>query len=169
MCPRLSCPGHSASSIAPIAKATFFIVYASSAGIPFEAFLEPSISDVTPVFPPRIILHFIKIASVTDQGGRADVVHTAPSTNWAKMDLGETGFPLHFVVINRRDGFREGKGDFRSSPGPGAAVARRRARRMDRRFRGRIHAPPHTRSAASAQHANSLGAQASQAISTSSR
>ena len=37
--------------------------------------------------------------------GRADVVQTAPSTNWAKMDLGETGFPLHFALINRRDGF----------------------------------------------------------------
>jgi NitT/TauT family transport system substrate-binding protein len=37
--------------------------------------------------------------------GRADIVQTAPSTNWAKMDQGETGFPLHFALINRRDGF----------------------------------------------------------------
>src|SRR5580700_8831652 len=37
--------------------------------------------------------------------GRADVVQSAPSTNWAKMDRGETGFPLHFALINRRDGF----------------------------------------------------------------
>ena len=37
--------------------------------------------------------------------GRADVVQSAPSTNWAKMDKGETGFPLHFALINRRDGF----------------------------------------------------------------
>jgi NitT/TauT family transport system substrate-binding protein len=39
------------------------------------------------------------------QGGRADVMQSAPSTNWAKMDQGETGFPLHFALINRRDGF----------------------------------------------------------------
>ncbi len=37
--------------------------------------------------------------------GRADVMQSAPSTNWAKMDKGETGFPLHFALINRRDGF----------------------------------------------------------------
>ncbi len=37
--------------------------------------------------------------------GRADVMQSAPSTNWAKMDQGETGFPLHFALINRRDGF----------------------------------------------------------------
>src|ERR1700733_10642447 len=36
---------------------------------------------------------------------QADVVQTAPSTNWAKMEKGETGFPLHFALINRRDGF----------------------------------------------------------------
>jgi NitT/TauT family transport system substrate-binding protein len=39
------------------------------------------------------------------QGGRADVMQSAPSTNWARMDKGETGFPLHFALINRRDGF----------------------------------------------------------------
>ncbi len=37
--------------------------------------------------------------------GRADVMQSAPSTNWARMDQGETGFPLHFALINRRDGF----------------------------------------------------------------
>ncbi len=39
------------------------------------------------------------------KSGRADVMQSAPSTNWAKMDQGETGFPLHFALINRRDGF----------------------------------------------------------------
>jgi NitT/TauT family transport system substrate-binding protein len=37
--------------------------------------------------------------------GKTDVMQSAPSTNWAKMDKGETGFPLHFALINRRDGF----------------------------------------------------------------
>jgi NitT/TauT family transport system substrate-binding protein len=37
--------------------------------------------------------------------GKTDVVQSAPSTNWAKMDKGEAGFPLHFALINQRDGF----------------------------------------------------------------
>jgi len=37
--------------------------------------------------------------------GKTDVMQSAPSTNWAKMDKGETGFPLHFALINQRDGF----------------------------------------------------------------
>ncbi len=37
--------------------------------------------------------------------GRTDIMQSAPSTNWAKMEKGETGFPLHFALINRRDGF----------------------------------------------------------------
>jgi NitT/TauT family transport system substrate-binding protein len=37
--------------------------------------------------------------------GKVDVMQSAPSTNWAKMDKGETGFPLHFALINQRDGF----------------------------------------------------------------
>lgn len=39
------------------------------------------------------------------RAGRVDVMQSAPSTNWAKMDKGETGFPLHFALINQRDGF----------------------------------------------------------------
>jgi NitT/TauT family transport system substrate-binding protein len=37
--------------------------------------------------------------------GKTDVMQSAPSTNWARMDKGETGFPLHFALINQRDGF----------------------------------------------------------------
>jgi NitT/TauT family transport system substrate-binding protein len=36
---------------------------------------------------------------------KTDIMQSAPSTNWAKMDQGETGFPLHFALINQRDGF----------------------------------------------------------------
>jgi len=39
------------------------------------------------------------------RAGRTDIMQSAPSTNWAKMDKGETGFPLHFALINQRDGF----------------------------------------------------------------
>jgi NitT/TauT family transport system substrate-binding protein len=39
------------------------------------------------------------------RAGKTDVMQSAPSTNWAKMDKGETGFPLHFALINQRDGF----------------------------------------------------------------
>ena len=46
-----------------------------------------------------------------DSGGLADVMQSAPSTNWAKMDKGETGLLLHFALINRRDGLsRTGQG-----------------------------------------------------------
>jgi ABC-type nitrate/sulfonate/bicarbonate transport system substrate-binding protein len=38
-------------------------------------------------------------------GGRTDIMQSAPSTNWARMEKGETGFPLNFALINRRDGF----------------------------------------------------------------
>jgi NitT/TauT family transport system substrate-binding protein len=37
--------------------------------------------------------------------GKVDVMQTAPSTNWAKMERGETDFPLNFALINQRDGF----------------------------------------------------------------
>src|SRR5579862_2666600 len=39
------------------------------------------------------------------RSGKTDIMQSAPSTNWAKMDKGETGFPLHFALINQRDGF----------------------------------------------------------------
>jgi NitT/TauT family transport system substrate-binding protein len=37
--------------------------------------------------------------------GKTDIMQTAPSTNWTRMEKGETGFPLNFALINRRDGF----------------------------------------------------------------
>jgi NitT/TauT family transport system substrate-binding protein len=39
------------------------------------------------------------------RGGKTDVMQSAPSTNWAKMDKGETDFPVNFALINQRDGF----------------------------------------------------------------
>jgi NitT/TauT family transport system substrate-binding protein len=46
------------------------------------------------------------------RNGKTDVMQTAPSTNWARMDKGETDFPINFALINQRDGFflfRRGK------------------------------------------------------------
>jgi NitT/TauT family transport system substrate-binding protein len=37
--------------------------------------------------------------------GKTDIMQSAPSTNWARMDKGETDFPLNFALINERDGF----------------------------------------------------------------
>lgn len=37
--------------------------------------------------------------------GVADVIQSAVSTNWSLIDKGETGLPVHFAQINRRDGF----------------------------------------------------------------
>ena len=37
--------------------------------------------------------------------GLADVVQSSVSTNWALMDKGVTDLPLHFALINQRDGF----------------------------------------------------------------
>lgn len=37
--------------------------------------------------------------------GKTDVMQSAPSTNWARMEKGETNIPVNFALINRRDGF----------------------------------------------------------------
>jgi NitT/TauT family transport system substrate-binding protein len=44
-------------------------------------------------------------ASGMIRSGKTDVMQSAPSTNWAKMDKGETDFPMNFALINQRDGF----------------------------------------------------------------
>jgi NitT/TauT family transport system substrate-binding protein len=39
------------------------------------------------------------------RAGQVDVVQSAVSSNWGPMEKGETDLPVHFVLINRRDGF----------------------------------------------------------------
>lgn len=39
------------------------------------------------------------------QRGEVKVMQSAPSSNWDPMERGETGLPVHFGLINRRDGF----------------------------------------------------------------
>jgi NitT/TauT family transport system substrate-binding protein len=58
------------------------------------------------------VLPTSETASGMIRGGKTDVMQSAPSTNWAKMDKGETDFPMNFALINQRDGFflfRRGK------------------------------------------------------------
>ena len=37
--------------------------------------------------------------------GEVDVMQSAVGSNWGPMEKGETGLPVHFAQINRRDGF----------------------------------------------------------------
>jgi NitT/TauT family transport system substrate-binding protein len=39
------------------------------------------------------------------RNGVADVIQSAVSSNWKPMDRGESPLPVHFALINRRDGF----------------------------------------------------------------
>lgn len=39
------------------------------------------------------------------RAGEVDVVQSAVSSNWGPMEQGETGLPVHFALINQRDGF----------------------------------------------------------------
>jgi NitT/TauT family transport system substrate-binding protein len=76
------------------------------------AFYSPLISTMAGGFLERHGLSYTyatlapgETAAGMIREGRASVMQTATSTNWARMDKGETGFPLHFALINRRDGF----------------------------------------------------------------
>jgi NitT/TauT family transport system substrate-binding protein len=76
------------------------------------AFYSPLISTMAAGFLEKHGLEYTygvlapgETAAGMIRDGKTDVMQSAPSTNWAKMDQGETGFPLHFALINRRDGF----------------------------------------------------------------
>jgi len=76
------------------------------------AFYSPLICTMAAAFLKKHGLEFTyavlapgETAAGMIRTGKTDVMQSAPSTNWAKMDQGETGFPLHFALINQRDGF----------------------------------------------------------------
>jgi len=76
------------------------------------AFYTPLLSTMAGGFLDKHGLEFTydtlkpgETAASMIRGDKTDIMQSAPSTNWAKMDKGETGFPLHFALINRRDGF----------------------------------------------------------------
>lgn len=76
------------------------------------AFYSPLICTMAAGFLEKHGLEFTygvlapgETAAAMIREGKTDVMQSAPSTNWARMDKGETGFPLHFALINQRDGF----------------------------------------------------------------
>jgi NitT/TauT family transport system substrate-binding protein len=76
------------------------------------AFYSPLICTMAAGFLEKHGLDFIyatlapgETAAGMIRENKTDIMQSAPSTNWAKMDKGETGFPLHFALINQRDGF----------------------------------------------------------------
>jgi len=76
------------------------------------AFYSPLISTMAGGFMEKYGLEYTygvlapgETAAGMIREGRTDIMQSAPSTNWAKMEKGETGFPMHFALINRRDGF----------------------------------------------------------------
>lgn len=77
-----------------------------------SAFYSPLISAMAAGFLEKHDLPFTyavlapgQTAAGMIREGKTDVMQSAASTNWAKMDKGETGFPMHFALINQRDGF----------------------------------------------------------------
>jgi len=77
-----------------------------------SAFYSPLISTMAAGFLEKHGLSYTygvlapgETAAGMIRDGKTDVMQSAPSTNWAKMEKGETGFPLHFALINQRDGF----------------------------------------------------------------
>lgn len=51
------------------------------------------------VLPPGVRSHALL------QNGSVDIMQSAPGSNFGPMERGERGLPVHFALINRRDGF----------------------------------------------------------------
>ena len=51
------------------------------------------------VLPPGVRSHALL------QNGSVDIMQSAPGSNFGPMERGESGLPVHFALINRRDGF----------------------------------------------------------------
>ena len=51
------------------------------------------------VLPPGVRSHTLL------QDGSVDIMQSAPGSNFGPMERGERGLPVHFALINRRDGF----------------------------------------------------------------
>jgi NitT/TauT family transport system substrate-binding protein len=77
-----------------------------------SAFYTPLISTMAAGFLEQQGMEFSysvlragETASGLIRDGKVDVVQSAPSSNWARMEKGEADLPLHFAMINQRDGF----------------------------------------------------------------
>lgn len=71
------------------------LIAAIAAGFLAEEGLDAAYS----VLPPQGRSHPLLL------DGEIDVMQSAPGSNWGPMERGETGLPVHFALINRRDGF----------------------------------------------------------------
>ena len=71
-----------------------------------SAFYSPLIATVARGFPATYaILGPGQRTHELIRDGAVDVVQSAVSANWTPMDRGESQLPVHFALINRRDGF----------------------------------------------------------------
>jgi NitT/TauT family transport system substrate-binding protein len=77
--------------------ATFYspLIATVSAGFLERAGLKPAYAVMKPGERAHDLL----------QSGAAHVVQSAVSSSWPLLDKGVTGIPVHFALINRRDGF----------------------------------------------------------------
>jgi NitT/TauT family transport system substrate-binding protein len=60
---------------------------------------EEDITATYSVLPPSGGSHALV------QRGEVDVMQSAPGSNWGPMEKGQKDLPVHFALINRRDGF----------------------------------------------------------------
>jgi NitT/TauT family transport system substrate-binding protein len=70
-----------------------------------SAFYSPLISSIAAGFLEQEDLH--ASYSVLGKGDRSqvDIMQSAVSSNWKRMERGEANLPVHFAQINQRDGF----------------------------------------------------------------
>ena len=71
-----------------------------------SAFYSPLIATIARGFPADYsVLKPGERSQDLIREGRAHIMQSAVSSNWGPMDRGESPLPVHFALINRRDGF----------------------------------------------------------------
>lgn len=71
-----------------------------------SAFYSPLLSAIARGFPASFsVLQPGQRSHELIRDGVVDVMQSAPSSNWGPMGKGISPFPVHFALINRRDGF----------------------------------------------------------------
>jgi len=71
-----------------------------------SAFYSPLIATLARGFPAsHSILQPGQRSQDLIRDGAVDIMQSAVSSNWGPMDRGESPLPVHFALINRRDGF----------------------------------------------------------------
>ncbi|HKD06573.1 MAG TPA: hypothetical protein VKB79_11790 [Bryobacteraceae bacterium] len=71
-----------------------------------SAFYSPLIATLARGFPASYsVLQPGQRSQDLIREGAVDIMQSAVSSNWGPMDRGESPLPVHFALINRRDGF----------------------------------------------------------------